>query len=324
MVTHAGNVRAQVALLLDNLRSVPESVWGTLSPEDRRAAFEVYVRDIEGLMTDELSLAKVRDDSDVIVHADGPALNAKNWSFRAFNFVVDSLNAALRGLVADNLLKVSPRLLTSKAIRQQVDVLVTGFAPGSLFVGASVSILNKTEFFDYDDVEQLVESAVNSLPQAGALVSAEGISDEISEVLEDPAVRDSAIVAASLLSPSGRIGVDEVSVTGNGEGGFFRAVLTPEKRYILRKAIKSGAVGKNSGHEKIKGIVREVNLDTSRFSLRSSDGFLVRCFMKGLDHVTATRMLDREVVVEGTAQKDKEGRVRLIALSDIPIILSPA
>lgn len=322
MVTHADNVRAQVAFLVDNARSIPDSVWQMLKPEDREAAIEVYVRKIEELMTDELSLATVRDKSDVIVHADGPALSAGKWSFRAFNSVVDSLNAALRGLVADSLVKVSQRSLTSKAIRQQVDVQVTGFAPGSLYVGANVAILEKTEFFDYNDVEQLVESAVNSLPLAGSLVTVKGISDEISDVLEDPAVRDSALVAASLLSPSGKIGVNEVSVTGNGKGQLVRAILTPEKRHILRRAIKSGAIGKNSGHEKVKGVVREVNLDTSRFSLRSSDGFLVRCFLKGLDHVTATKMLDKEVVVEGTAQKDKEGRVRLIALSNIPLILS--
>ena len=70
--------------------------------------------------------------------------------------------------------------------------------------------------------------------------------------------------------------------------------------------------------------MREVNLDTNRFSLRSSDGFLVRCFFKGLDHATATRMLDKEVVVAGTAQKDKEGRVRLVSLSEDPLILNPA
>ena len=317
MVTHAGNVRAQVAFLLDNLRSVPESVWGSFSPEDRRAALEVYIRDIEGLMTDELSLAKVRDDSDVIVHAEGPALSAGNWSFRAFNSVVDSLNGVLRGVVADNLVKVSSNTLTSKVIRQQVDIQVTGFAPGSLFVGAKVVLPEKSGLLGYEGVEQVVRSAVNSLPQAGAMVTS-----EISDVLEDPAVRDSAIVAALKLSPTGRMGVDEISVSGVGGDGFLRAVLTPEKKEVLRKAVKAGAIGKISGHEKIKGIVREVNLDTSRFSLRSEDGFLVRCFLKSLDHVTATLMLDKEVVVEGTAQKDKEGRVRLISLTEYPIITS--
>lgn len=320
MVTHAGNVRTQVAFLLDNLRSVPESVWGSFSPEDRRAALEVYIRDIEGLMTGELSLAKVRDDSDVIVHAEGPALSAGNWSFRAFNSVVDSLNGVLRGVVADNLVKVSSNTLTSKAIRQQVDIQVTGFAPGSLFVGAKVVLPEKSGLLGYEGVEQVVHSAVNSLPQAGAMVTSEKIRDEISDVLEDPAVRDSAIVAALKLSPTGRMGVDEISVSGAGGDGLFRAVLTPEKKEVLRKAVKAGAIGKISGHEKIKGIVREVNLDTSRFSLRSEDGFLVRCFLKSLDHVTATLMLDKEVVVEGTAQKDKEGRVRLISLTEYPII----
>ena len=85
MVTHADNVRAQVAFLVDNARSVPDSVWKMLKSEDRRAAIDVYVRKIEELMTAELSLAKVRDESDVIVHAEGPALAEGNWSFRAFN-----------------------------------------------------------------------------------------------------------------------------------------------------------------------------------------------------------------------------------------------
>lgn len=324
MVTHADNVRAQVALLLGNLKSVPESVWKMLSPEDREAAVEAYVRDIEGLITDELSLAKVRDDSDVVVHAEGPALRSGNWSFRAFNSVVDSLNGVLRGVVADNLIKVGSNTLTTKAIRQQVDIQVTGFAPGSLYVGAKVVLPEKSELLGYEGIERVVRSAVNSLPQAGALVTSEKISDEISDVLEDPAVRDSAIVAALMLSPTGRMGVDEISVTGVDGNGFLRAVLTPEKKSVLRKAVKSGAIGKNSGYEKVKGIVREVNLDTNRFSLRSSDGFLVRCFFKGLDHATATKMLDKEVVVAGTAQKDKEGRVRLVSLSEDPLILNLA
>ncbi len=322
MVTHADNVRAQVALLLDNLKSVPESVWRMLSPEDRKAAVEAYVRDIEGLMTDELSLAKVRDDSDVVVHAEGPALNAGKWSFRAFNSVVDSLNGVLRGVVADNLIKASNKTLTTKAVRQQLDIQVTGFAPGSLFVGAKVVLPKEPELFGYEGVEQIVRSAVNSLPQAGAMVTSEKISDEISDVLEDPAVRDSAIVAALMLSPTGRMGVNEISVSGVGGDGFLRAVLTPEKKSVLRRAVKAGAIGKISGHGKIKGIVREVNLDTKRFSLRSEDGFLVRCFLRNLDHATATSMLDKVVIVEGTSQKDKEGRVRLISLTDHPIILS--
>ncbi len=320
MVTHANNVRAQAALLLGNAMAVPNSVWSMLTLEQKKQAIDVYISKIEELMTDELSLAKVRDDSDVVVHAEGPALNARNWNFRAFNSVVDSLNAVLRTVVADNLFKFSSNAITSKIIRQQVNIQVTGFAPGSLVVGAKVSIPEETGFFKFEDIEQVIHGAVNSVPRAGAFVTSEGISGDISDALDDPAIRDSAIVAASILSPSGRVGVDEITVSATDGDKLLKAVLTPEKRHILRKAIRTGAIGKNSGNVKIKGIVREVNLDTKRFSLRSDEGCLVRCFLGGLGQTLAKQMLDKEVIVQGIAQKDKSGRVRLVSLSENPIL----
>lgn len=324
MVTHADNVKAQVALLLENAMAVPESVWNTLTVAQKKQALGFYVDKITALMTDEMALAKVRDTADVIVHAEGPALSSDNWSLKAVNYVGDSLNGALRGVVADNLIKLSSGTLTSKAIRQQIDVQVTGFAPGSLFVGAKVAFPDKSGLFGYEDVAVVVHNAVNSLPKAGAFVMSEKISDEISDVLEDPVLRDSAIVATLMLAPTGRKGVDSISVSGAGENGCFRAVLTPEKKSVLKKAVSAGAIGKSTGHGKIKGIVREINLDTKRFSLRSDDGFLVRCFLGGLDYSTASSMLGKEVVVEGNIQKDREGRVRLISLSASPMILPTA
>lgn len=321
MVTHANNVRAQVALLINSARSVPEAVWCEFTPEQQRQALNVYVQKIEQLISDELPLAIARDESDVIFHAEGPALKPSKYRLAAFNSVVDAVNGSILELVAGNLAKLGPSDMSLRMAKQQVAIELSGLAPGSLFVGAKVTVANKAELFDKDMLREDIDSILQALPQAASFVKGEQIDSEIQDAIVDPFLRDSALIAACSIAPTGKRGVDSVTIFPKEGIGVSNVVLTPTKRQVIRQTIRQGGIGDRVASAKIEGVVREVNLDTRRFLVRSSEGILVRCFLKGLDKQKASGLLGQKVSVSGAGEKDKEGRMRFVSLESDPIIL---
>ncbi|GJH05006.1 hypothetical protein [Paraburkholderia terrae] len=258
------------------------------------------------IYSEDLPVAHVKDASDIVVHAEGPAAVHSTMQLRAVNW----LSAKVRQqfiLLAEAAL---PANGDTKVIARKVQWNVTGVAPGSIFMGFAVDRPASASGFEESDklALDLIVKAAQAVPVVPQFVEDGFVDQAITDALTDPAVRDAAMFAAMRLAPTDASGLVTVEVTSS-DGSY--GVLGQRERIVLRESLKSPLFGKKLTGSFI-GEVREVDLDSARFQLRNIDHVgSLRC--SGIfTHDEARAWLGKTVKVTGTYETDKTGRPRLM------------
>lgn len=290
---------------------------------EARGLVATYQSLLASLYGDGLPLASLKDNSDIILHAEGPAARH---------------HAAESGLVAWLCEEAERRLrqLTSAALRwsgssgvaaqKDLEVLMNGLAPGSLYIGFSLGsaaqaharqTTRSLDFASDDEVLARARSAIGNLVLVPRFVGEATVNAEIADAIEDPGLRDATLMAAYHLSPTGKRGVHtiEVSVPWLQErsGSFTnreRVVLreTAVRRPVLRRARKGTFVGE----------LREVDLDAQRFQLRNVPTVgTLRCALEGLTVDIARKHIGKGVKVTGKYEANPEGKPGLMLVEKI-------
>ena len=297
------------------------------SDVDKKLITRPYIDLLNSLYSDDFPFAQLADTADLIAHFDGPAVSLQEPSVSLVANAFTDIRNQIRGIA-----KSVAGLSNTRKSRwsSELDPFLSGIAHGSLSIGVRVPSPDDSKEHDsllsQDAIEllyQSVRSAVISLSSISQFIKEDKISDGISDFLPDPAVRDTVMVAASKLAPSGRKGITSLSLIGPNKEERNGGALTPDSRKILQLSLRKPV--KISGSGTFDGVVRQVDLDSRRFEIRRVHGAgAIRCMYEPRHGSIVKQILDARVAVEGEYEVAENSQPRLIQVSDIKILNTPA
>jgi hypothetical protein len=305
MTTWSSVARKRVRLVQDELLQIAR--WaqeGAVAPERMEMIAQPCREMLDQLYERDLPIAKLADESDLLVHVRGPA--AAGPAPRV------SVVTRLLGQTRDQITRLSKHLggYTTVRVPAALDMDFVGIASGSLYIG----------FSTVDDKDAaLTRAAVDAFAAAGALVAAEQTVEQsfgaLTAKFDDPAERDTAVAVVRHLSPSGRAGITEIRVFGRR---IARSVsLTTETRRHARMLMAQPPLAPTERVTFI-GTVREVDLDAARFEIRNVEGHPddIRCAHE-LDEQDIKELIDHRVRVTGWAEYGPKKDVRLLWVDEV-------
>jgi hypothetical protein len=288
---------------------------------DATSPVSPYMQRLERFYAQELALARLLDQADLLVHAEGPGASEGSPSLGAVNWLCSVVEKQLRALAAS----VLPLLESAKrsAVRD-LDLRMNGFAQGSLYAGFSLNALHtggddqaRVEDESEASVLEALRNAIHTLPVVPQFVGTDKIdTPALAEAITDPALRDVALVAAASMAPTGRKGIHTLQISapnGNDEEARRPQSLGQPERVVLKESLKQGVVLYRPKTGNFTGRLRALDL-AGRAVLEdiSDDISTLRCGLTPEQAMDAKSWLGLQVRVEGEYEVDKNGRPRLM------------
>lgn len=280
-----------------------------------------YLELLRKLYQDEYAFAQLADSSDLIARFAGPAVSETAPTVTIVTSVFSDLRNQIRGIA-----KSIVGLSNAQRLRwpSELDPHLSGLAHGSLVVGISIPKPSEVGTSEQtilpgisDQIFESVRSAVRSLSTVARYIDDNNINEAILEEFPDPAIRDTVMVAASRLAPSGRKGIDSLSLCGS-EQDDQPSILTPRSRKILNQALSKPVRIKGAGT--FNGTVREIDLDARRFEIRQVQGAgTIRCVYDSTMDRFVRKILDAQIQVSGNYETLENEQPRLIGVESIEV-----
>lgn len=250
--------------------------------------------------------------SDLIFHAEGPAVRDNAPRLSAFNWLSGTTERAVRKL-SRALFDLEER--NAKKLSSALDLRLTGLAPGSLYLGFAIASPDSGLLAHEDEpVFARIKEAVRLLPSVSDAIDDEAMSPLVSELLPDAAERDATIEALHKMAPTGRRGIHTVDLSSPGGS---HGTLSQRERVVLADALKHPTLANRKAGTFV-GEIREIDLDANRLHLRNVNGVgSLRCVLPTLDSYAAKGMLGEFARVQGEYEVDKNGKPRLMLVDHI-------
>jgi len=307
--TFTAAAREQIRFIQDRLLAVAR--WANGSGVDDNATeflVQPYRRLLDEMYQRDLPLAKLADESDLLLHVRGPAASAPTPRV--------SVITRLLGGTRDQVTRLAKQLggVTTVRVPAALDMGLVGLAEGSLYIGFSA---------DEDDAAELTRNAIDTIAIASRLVALDQPLEALAAEFQDPAVRDMAVAAIRHLSPSGHAGITEIALLGRRV--HHRVSLSTETRRHARRLMAQPPLAMEQralpSTTSFVGTIRELDLDASRFEIRNVDGFPggVRCAHE-LDEQDIKRLVDLRVRVKGRPEYGPGNDVRLLWIDEVEIL----
>lgn len=254
-----------------------------------------------------LPLARIMDASDLVLHAEGPAVRDDSPRLAAFNWLAGTAERAIRKL-SGTLFDLLERDV--RRFERALDLRITGMAPGSLYLGFAIAPPEADLIAASDEpVFDRIREAVHRLPALSGAIDENAVSAEAQEIVPDAAERDAAFMALHRMAPTGRVGIHTLDMTSPGSP---RGTLSQRERVVLHDALRRPLLN-NRKPGAFAGEVREIDLDAQRMHLRGVAGIgSLRCVLPALDREQAKLLLGEFVRVSGEYEADRQGRPRLM------------
>jgi hypothetical protein len=282
-----------------------------------------YFALLRTLYEDEFPFARMADASDLVARFQGPSVDLEQppvtivgYVFRELRDQIRSIAKSIAGLTSDHRLRWPSEL----------DPQLAGLARGSLLVGLKVprpTDENQTGQILLPEVSEQVfnsvRSAVRSLSLIAKHVREDSVDDAIREEFPDPAIRDTVMVAASKLAPTGKRGINSVVFYGPEPEQMEPRPLTSRSRAVLTQALARPVKVKSSGI--FEGTVREIDLDARRFEIRGvTNAGAIRCVYENRWDRLVREILDARVTVSGSYETVGNQVPRLIQVGSIELV----
>lgn len=287
-----------------------------------------YLKLLKSVYTEEYPLAKAIEDSDILLHLEGPLVNTPSPSVSVITDAFQRVRTQV-AKVAKAIAQMSP---TKRAIPREVDLGLSAFAKGSLILGFTLPLpsglregeAGQVNLYGEDDLlYQAAREAIKTIgivtEHLGQNPTEKGI-EELETMIPDAQVRDVALNAISKLAPTGK-GITKVGIGGKSVGSDNEVHLTPKLKESLRKHLASPVKKKDPGF--FIGEVREADLDAHRFELRNIEGESItslRCSYSDKSESVVKSWLGQRVKAIGHVARDKEGNPRLLAITSIEVL----
>lgn len=252
-------------------------------------------------------LAKVLDNSDLVLHAEGPgAAHVMPW-LSALNWVTTTAEANIRKVAAAFF---DMKGANGRSLARKIDPRLTGIAPGSLWIGIRLEGVSD-QIMGVDAVTDgpSLADELHQLPGLIRFIDDEGMRAGIEEAAPDPAMRDISLAALLRFAPTGRRGIHTLELVSPTEG---LASLGQRERVVLKEVLdKPSMLASRAGS--FVGEIREADLDKTRIHLRSVEGIgTLRCVVPELNADQARALFGRRVRAVGSYQVDRSGKPRLM------------
>jgi hypothetical protein len=285
-----------------------------------------YFELLRNLYTEEYPFAELTDSSDLVARFSGPAVDVRDPTVSVVISVFSDIRQQIRAIA-----KSVVGLATDKQVRwpAHLDPHLSGVTHGSLIVGVSVEPPqgpDQQAQMELDGIsDQLFESvrvAVRSLSVVSQHLSSSTVLPSLRDAIPDPAVRDTVLVAARRLAPTGRRGIDSVSLLSSDQEDVTPIALTAQSRAAIATALETPVQLPRQGD--FEGVIREVDLDARRFEIRGVAGIgSLRCAYDARHDELVSRALDSRVRISGTFEAMVNGRPRLVAIESVRIESPP-
>lgn len=312
--SRAAVLQQQIALAMEAQRTQGVQMEGFIS---------AYQLQLQELYSEDLPLAMLKDTSDIILHAEGPAARHHAAGTSAVAWLCQEAERRVRQL---GLASLKLGRSDFNAAEKDLRVLLNGLAPGSLYLGFSVDsavrMASNQEDLDIEHAEgsdtlTAVRKAVRTLPMVPHFVGDEGVDLEMTEVFADADMRDAMLMAAYHLSPTGKRGIHTIEISAprsQERAGIF----TNRERTVLRESVLLSPMLRNIKYGSFVGQLREVDLDARRFTLRDvPDVGSIRCVIGELSADTARKLIGHGARVFGEYEADRDGKPRLMRVETI-------
>ncbi len=256
-------------------------------------------------------LARVMDESDIVLHAEGPGASHRLPSLGALNWLSLTVEKAIR-----HLSRAMFDLAGADGARlaRVVDARLSGLAPGSIWMGVKIAAPPPDLLPEDGALVAELSSQISTLPSVVRFIGDEEIIPGIEEFSPDPAMRDVQLSTLLSFAPTGKKGIHTLELASKDAGS---ASLSQRERVVLRDAI-SKPVPRDLRRGKFTGFAREVDLDKTRIHLRNvPDVGTLRCIVPQLGTSHARQLLGGLVQVTGQYATDRAGRPRLIFVESI-------
>lgn len=261
------------------------------------------------LYADELPSARLRDRSDLVVRAEGPGADHDAPALNSFNWLSEH--------VRQQLSKISVAMLPlavrdAKAAAKRLQWAFMGYVPGSIMMGFALRHPSSMQGFEESDEEtfRLISNSAQSIASVPQFVGDVSVDLAIAEAIPDPALRDSAMMAAWYMAPTQQSGIHTIEIASrNGDHG----VLSQRERMVLKTAIDRPDL-RQKKEGSFSGSLRAADLDKRRAVLRDVIGIdtAIRCVLDENLEANAKDLFGGRVKVYGEYETDREGRPRLM------------
>lgn len=305
-----GQMQAAKALMQRTGQLTPDQVENEL--------FAMYWSMLDKLYTEDFPMARLLDDADLILHAEGPAAEQAQPKADVVSWLCDSVAKQTRALLhATQALARLPM----ESLRRGYDLRLAGLAPGSLYLGFNLTCDLQGHPMD-DAGDQLLaaaRAALRALPTVPQFVQEDAVSPALAEQLPEAGFRDASLMAAYQMAPTGKRGIDTVEFTSREDGkDTARGTLSANSRAVLRRTVRHRPMLSRPRQGHFEGEVREVDLDTQRFKLRTRDG-VFRCAL-GFEVSQAKQILGAAVKVTGSFETGTDGKPALIRADAVKVL----
>lgn len=286
---------------------------------------KIFEKQIFALYNEELELARLLDSSDIVIHAEGPAIQHHKAALGVVTHLFSNVEKQIKRL-AQSVLHLS--IADEKRAMSMLDVRLTGIAPGSLYAGFSIEPPEPSELLGTEEQNAMlaaIKTATLSVTEVPANVTDKGhVTEELAQRVTDPAVRDSALLAAYHLSPTGRSGISSIDIFNPDKQGVEPSRLDASHRSLLREVTqKNPMVQSRTKHGSFTGLLTRIDLDKSRVDLRDigAEGFAsIRCILPALTVEKGREILGARVTVTGRYETTPSGRPSLMQVENIRVL----
>lgn len=298
--------------------------WLNQPSVDSAAACAPYYELLKQIYSEDLPFALVMDESDIVFRMNGPAVDRAAPTMAAVTNVFKDIREQI-GKVARAIVGLAE---TEPIAPFNVDLALSGMAKGSLVIGVKIanpcqpeSGENYSVFGDDEPLTLAVRSAVRQIAVVTRYLSEEGIDPALAKAIHDPAIRDTVVIAAHQLSPSGRNGIDKVQIfsADQQESGH---TMTPKVRRAIASNVKRPV--RSQDRAEFVGTIREIDLDAKRFEVRGvRDTGSIRCYYSENYIGQEDGLLNQHVRVSGLVER-LDGKPRLMQVEQIEAVFVPS
>ncbi|AVR89038.1 hypothetical protein Tharo_2135 [Thauera aromatica K172] len=254
-------------------------------------------------------LFQVIENSDLVLHAEGPGAQHDLPWLSALNWLTSTANKNMRGLLRT---MIDLMGVDGKRVAREADLRLSGLAPGSVWIGLKLMVPDSPLLPADIQLGYRLSEAAARLPMLARFIDDEGLRPGLREAEPDPAQRDAAMSSLLAFAPTGKRGIHTLGISSREYGA---ATLSQRERVVLQEALRR-PVDSRLRAGVLQGEVREADLDKTRFHLRTADG-IVRCVHSALRVDQARSMLGRMHSVSGKYETDADGRPRLMYVERI-------
>jgi len=297
-----------------------------VSDEMLEALSAPYTELLKSMYAEDYPLAKAIEESDLVIRLEGPAINRESPRIS----IITGVFTKVRTQVANVAKAIAQISESRKRIPKEMDLGLSAFAKGSLILGFTLPSPEEIEeeyqgqrnlLGEQDPLYQAARQAIRTIGVVTQHVAEGRPLNELSKFVPDAKVRDAALVAVESFAPTGRQGINSVSISGRGVTNQESAPLTSTVRAKIHSQLEHPVLGDES--VTFIGDVREIDLDSRRFDLRHIENMAindVRCSYSDETDDEAAEWLNKRVKVTGNVERDQSGKAKLLDVAAIKVL----